>query len=188
MWAAIILQGMEIKSGDYVMIQTYFGNGKGKTTAAAGSAVRCAGCGNKVLFVQFLKNNDSAEFKVLEKINVIDVLCSDEHYELYDNLNKDRTPALTKAYNKLLFEDAKSKADSYQMIILDEILDTIEYGYIDENNLLELLAEIKVHSEIILTGHTLTEKIADVSDYISEIKEISHPYTKGASPREGIEF
>lgn len=188
MWAAIILQGMEIKSGDYVMIQTYFGNGKGKTTAAVGSAVRCAGCGNKVLFVQFLKNNDSAEIKVLEKINVIDVLCSDEHYELYDNLNKDRTPALTKAYNKLLFEDAKSKADSYQMIILDEILDAIEYGYIDENNLLELLAEIKVHSEIILTGHTLTEKIADVSDYISEIKEISHPYTKGASPREGIEF
>ena len=68
MWAAIILQGTEIKSGDYIMIQTYFGNGKGKTTAAVGSAVRCAGCGNKVLFVQFLKNNDSAEFSVLSKI------------------------------------------------------------------------------------------------------------------------
>ena len=90
------------------MIQTYFGNGKGKTTAAVGSAVRCAGCGNEVLFVQFLKNNDSAE--------------------------------------------------------------------------------IKVPSEIILTGHTLTEGIADVSEYISEIKEINHPYTKGVSPREGIEF
>lgn len=188
MWVVTILQGTEIKLGDYVMIQTYFGNGKGKTTAAVGSAVRCAGCRNKVLFVQFLKNNDSAEFNVLSEIKGIDVLYSNEYYELYDNLNKDCTPALTKAYNKLLFEDAKSKADSYQMIILDEILDAIEYGYIDENNLLELLSEIKVHSEIILTGHTLTEKIADVSDYISEIKEISHPYTKGVSPREGIEF
>ncbi|MBO5021399.1 MAG: cob(I)yrinic acid a,c-diamide adenosyltransferase, partial [Clostridia bacterium] len=125
------------------MIQTYFGNGKGKTTAAVGSAVRCAGCGNKVLFVQFLKNNDSAEFNVLSEIKSIDVLYSNEYYELYDNLNKDRTPALTKAYNKLLFEDAKSKAGSYQMIILDEILDAVEYGYVDENNLLELLAEIK---------------------------------------------
>ena len=138
--------------------------------------------------MQFLKNNDSAEFNVLSEIKSIDVLYSNEYYELYDNLNKDRTPALAKAYNKLLFEDAKSKADSYQMIILDEILDAVEYGYVDENNLLELLAEIKAHSEIILTGHNLTEKIADESDYISEIKEISHPYTKGVSPREGIEF
>ena len=54
--------------------------------------------------------------------------------------------------------------------------------------MLKLLATLKAHSEIILTGHNLTEKIADESDYISEIKEISHPYTKGVSPREGIEF
>lgn len=188
MWVVIIPHEMEIKSGDYVMIQTYFGNGKGKTTAAVGSTVRCAGCRNKVLFVQFLKNNDSAEFNVLSEIEGIDVLYSNEHYELYDNLNKDRTPALTKAYNKLFFEDTKNKADNYQMIILDEILDAVEYGYISEDNLLELLAELKAHSEIILTGHNLTEKIADESDYISEIKEISHPYTKGVSPREGIEF
>ena len=188
MWAVIILQETENKSGDYVMVQTYFGNGKGKTTAAVGSAVRCAGCGNKVLFVQFLKNNDSAEFNVLSEIEGIDVLCSDEHYELYDNRNKDRTPALAKAYNKLLFEDTKNKAYTYQMIVLDEILDALEYGYIDENELVTLLTELKAHSEIILTGHNLAEKIANISDYIYEIKEISHPYTKGVSTREGIEF
>ena len=170
------------------MIQTYFGNGKGKTTAAIGAAIRCVGCCKKVLFVQFLKNNDSAEFNVLSEIKSIDVLYSEERYELYDNLNKDRTPALTKAYNKLLFEDVKRKENTYQMIILDEILDAAQYGYIDEDELLKLLAELKTHSEIILTGHSLTERIADVSDYISEIKEISHPYTKGVSPREGIEF
>lgn len=170
------------------MIQTYFGNGKGKTTAAIGAAIRCVGCCKKVLFVQFLKNNDSAEFNVLSEIKSLDVLYSDERYELYDNLNKGRTPALTKAYNKLLFEDVKRKADTYQMIILDEILDAAQYGYIDEDELLKLLAELKAHSEIILTGHSLTERIADVSDYISEIKEISHPYTKGVLPREGIEF
>lgn len=188
MWAVIIRQGMENKSGDYVMIQTYFGNGKGKTTAAVGAAVRCLGCGNKVLFVQFLKNNSSAEFNIISKIKDIDVLCSDEYYELYDNLNKDRTSSLAKAYNKLLFEDVKRKADMYQMVILDEILDAVEFGYIDENELLEIISELKLYSEIILTGHNITERIADVSDYISEIKEISHPYKKGVAPRKGIEY
>ena len=88
----------------------------------------------------------------------------------------------------IILQGTENKSASYQMIVLDEILDAFEYGYVDENILLELLAEIKVHSEIILTGHTLTEEIANVSDYISEIKEINHPYTKGVSPREGIEF
>ena len=149
------MQLAEIDVRRIKMIQTYFGNGKGKTTAAIGAAIRCVGCCKKILFVQFLKNNDSAEFSVLSKLKGIDVLCSDEHYELYDNRNKDRTPALVKAYNKLLVEDTKNKANSYQMIVLDEILDAVEYGYVDENNLLELLAEIKAHSEIILTGHNL---------------------------------
>ncbi len=170
------------------MIQTYYGNGKGKTTAAIGLSVRCVGCGNKVLFVQFLKNNDSAEFKVLEKIRGVDILYAEERYALYDNLKKERTPALTKAYNKLLFEDTKRKAGSYQMIVLDEILDAAEYGYIDEAALIRCLAEMKKQAEIILTGHNLTERIADVSDYISEIKEVSHPYTKGILAREGFEF
>ena len=170
------------------MIQTYFGGGKGKTTAALGLAIRCIGCGNKVLFVQLLKNNNSAEFKALEEIKNIDVLCSDEHYELYDNLNKDRTLALSKAYSKLLFEDVKRKAGSYQMIVLDEILDAVEFGYIAEDELLSLISEIKLNSEIILTGHNITEKISKISDYISKINEIKHPYTKGVLAREGIEY
>ena len=175
------------KRRDY-MIQCYFGNGKGKTTAAIGLSVRCAGSGNKVLFVQFLKNNDSSEFNVLKKIDGIDILYSNECYELYDNMNNTRTPALAEAYSKLLFEDVKSKVTFYQMIILDEILDAVEYGYIDERGFLKFLSESKEHSEIILSGHNITEKIANISDYISEIKEISHPYTKGVLPRKGIEY
>ncbi len=170
------------------MIQTYFGNGKGKTTAAVGAAIRFAGSGGRVLFVQFLKNNDSAEFKVLENIDGIDVLFSKENYQLFDNLKKERTPVLAKAYRDFLFENVKSKSDSYQMIILDEVLDSVEFGYVNEDELLETLDELKDNLEIVLTGHNLMEKIKDVSDYISEIKEISHPYKKGVMPRKGIEF
>ena len=170
------------------MIQAYYGNGKGKTTAAIGSAVRCAGCGNKVLFVQFLKNNDSSEFRVLAEIDRVDILYSQERYALYDNMNGDRAAALSEAYGKFLFEEVKIKSSSYQMIILDEVLDAVRYGYIDETEFLKLICGIKENTEIILTGHCLSEKIADVSDYISEIREICHPYTKGTLPRRGIEF
>lgn len=170
------------------MIQTYFGDGKGKTTASIGAAIRCAGCGKRVLIVQFLKNSESSEFNTLKKINGIDILCSDEHYELFDNANSDRAPVLYKAYNKLLFVDVKSKTNSYQMLVLDEVLDAVSYGYIDEDELIELISKLKDDLEVILTGHTLREKIAGISDYTSEVKSVKHPYKNGALPREGIEF
>ena len=170
------------------MIQTYFGYGKGKTTSAIGSAIRCTGCGNKVLFVQFLKNNDSSEINVLEKIDGIDTLHSEECYKLFDNLNTECKDRLSKAYTRLLFEDVRSMAQAYRMIVLDEILDATQFGYIDEDRLIEFLSELKNHTEFILTGHQLSEKISYVSDYISEITNIRHPYEKGVSPRKGIEF
>lgn len=170
------------------MIQTYFGNGKGKTTAAIGAVIRCIGCGQKALYVGFLKNNYSAEFKVLETLENIDVLFSDEHYNLFDNEKPELAPKFTRAYTNLLFEEITKIKDSCQMLVLDEILDAVEFGYIDEDELLALLINLKTDWEIILTGHRLTHKIKQVSDYISEIKEIKHPYKKGVPPRKGIEY
>ena len=170
------------------MIQTYFGDGKGKTTAAIGAAIRCAGCGKRVLFAQFLKNNDSSEIHILEKIADVEVLHADVIYRLYDNLNAARTAVFCKAYNKLLFEDIKSRKETFQMLVLDEVLDAVDFGYIDEDKFLGLLDELREHAEIILTGHSLSEKTAAASDYISEVKALKHPYTIGVSPREGIEF
>lgn len=170
------------------MIQTYFGNGKGKTTAAVGAAVRCAGCDGKVLFVQFLKNNDSGEFVFLKPDCGIDVIYSKECYNLYDNMNSERFTSLTAAYNTLLFDEVAEKSNSYDMIILDEMLDVIDFGYVNEDDFLQLLNILKQSSEIILTGHSVTEKIVGVSDYVSEVKEIKHPYNKGFLPRKGIEF
>jgi len=170
------------------MIQVYYGNGKGKTTSAVGSAVRFAGCGNKVLFVQFLKNNNSGEFVVLKEIKGIDILFSQGQYNLYDNFKKERASEFSEAYSKLLFEDVRNAARDYQMIILDEILDTVEYGYVNEEKLVNLLTEMKSAVEIILTGHRISEQINNISDYVSEILEIKHPYKSGILPRKGIEF
>ncbi len=170
------------------MIQTYFGYGKGKTTSAIGSAIRCAGCKNKVLFVQLLKNNDSSEFKTLECIESIDVIFCDKHYCLYDNLDKEQTDAFSKAYRKLVFEDVAKIFKNYQMIIFDEILDAVDFGYIDEDELVKFISSLGAQTEVIMTGHKISEKIIEMSDYVSEIKAVKHPYDKGVTSRKGIEY
>jgi len=170
------------------MIQAYSGNGKGKTTAAIGLSVRCVGCGNKVLFVQFLKNNDSAEVKVLDTLENIDMLFSDEKYDLYDNEKPELKPKFIKGYTKLLFDETAKIRKGYQMIVLDEILDAVQFGYVDEDEFVKVLNEWKENAEIILTGHELPKKITKICDYISEVREINHPYNSGTLARKGIEY
>lgn len=170
------------------MIQCYFGNGKGKTTAVIGGVIRCAGCSQNVLYVGFLKNNDSGEFNILKDLKNIDILFSDKHYNLYDNTKEELTSEFAKAYTNLLFEKTGELIEHYKMVVLDEVLDAVEFGYIDEKDFIKLLIEWKHSREIILTGHELPEKIAKVCDYISEIREINHPHTWGVPSRKGIEY
>lgn len=169
------------------MIQCYFGNGKGKTTASVGAAVRYAGSGNKVLYVSFLKNNRSSEFAVFSKLEKIDVLYSPVEYRLFDNQKEDLSLVFSDAYTKLLAE-AEKRCDSYDMIVLDEILDTVSFGYVSENVLVEFLKVYGEQKEIVLTGHSLPESIEQLSDYISEVRAVKHPFYGGALPRKGIEY
>ena len=170
------------------MIQTYFGYGKGKTTSAIGSAIRCTGCGNKVLFVQFLKNNDSSEINVLEKIDGIDTLHSEECYKLFDNLNTECKDRLSKAYTRLLFEDVRSIAQAYRMIVLDEILDAVALGVLSEDKLISFLQHKPYGLEIIMTGHDISERMLGMADYATQMNKVKHPMDEGKIAREGIEY
>lgn len=170
------------------MIQCYFGNGKGKTTASLGAAVRYAGSGKRVLYIQFLKNNNSSEFLALSQIEGITVLPNQAEYKLFDNLKKELVAFFRKAYTKLLSEGVEQCQKSYDMLVLDEVLDAVSFGYIEETLLIDFLKELKDTKEIILTGHILPDGIRQLSDYISEVKAVKHPYYTGVSPRKGIEY
>lgn len=168
------------------MIQTYFGIGKGKTTAAIGGLVRAIGSGKKALFAQFLKNDKTNECKTLKALGVecIHPNCEYEIFEkLTDKAIKNRTECCCK-----FFDELKAKITEYDFIVLDEVLDVVEFGYLPESRLVEIIKCAKEETEIVLTGHTVSEGIKEISDYLSFVDEIKHPYHKGAAPRKGIEY
>ena len=163
------------------MIQTYYGNGKGKTTAACGAALRAAGSGMKVLFISFFKDGSSCECAALKKVG-IDLCIPTVGYTLFEQ-DAARRRERADCYRDLL----KNIAPGYDMIVLDEALD-IAPEHLGEEELLSLLLPLAEKSELILTGHRLPEKIAGISHYISKITAEKHPFDQGLSARRGIEY
>ena len=169
------------------MIQYYYGDGKGKTTAAVGSAIRMAGNGGKVLFAQFYKNGDSSEVKILKSLDNIEYKMSLVKYSLFED-DKGTLDKINQEY-LLLIQEIKEeiKSDNISMVVLDEI----QYLYettIDKEDFNKWIKEISTDVEVILTGHSLSEELINISDYVSEIKKIKHPFDKGIDARKGIEY
>ena len=170
------------------MIQCYFGNGKGKTTASVGATIRYLGCEKRVLYVSFLKDGTSSELEILKQLPNLEVKIPPVVYRLYDNYNPQKTEALSKAYTCFFCEELQQVAPLFDMIVLDEILDTVSFGYLSEARFLELVHSWSKQSEIILTGHQLPKRIAEICDYISEVSSVKHPYDLGKPSRKGIEY
>ena len=170
------------------MLQIYCGNGKGKTSAAIGAAVRASGAGMRVYFVQFLKNGSSSEIGVLDSLENITVRtcrCCDKFTFL---MNEEELSALTCELGDML-DDALRTASSggADMLILDEFLDAYEKGFVDRQKA-DTLTETARNCEVILTGRKPPESFASAADYISEITAVKHPYQKGITARKGIEY
>ncbi|MBQ3816924.1 MAG: cob(I)yrinic acid a,c-diamide adenosyltransferase [Clostridia bacterium] len=170
------------------MIQTYYGNGKGKTTAAIGAAIRAAGSGKKVVIVWFLKDGKSSECNSLKAVEGMDFLFPSKDYVLFEKQTEQKIAEKSKEYSNLLLNELYKQAKKYQMIVLDEVLDILEFGYVNESSFLQVLQNLKQDCEIVLTGHNISDGISDISDYLSQINEIKHPFKNGAEPRKGIEY
>ena len=171
------------------LVHIYCGEGKGKTTAATGLAVRMAGYGEKILFTRFLKNESSGELKILDRIEEIEVLHLPRSFGFYNTLNEEQKADLKKMY-RAMWEAVKTKIkeEHYNMLVMDEVLHAVRYELITENELVEFLRERPDDLEVVLTGRDPSERLCGEADYISEIRKIKHPYDKGIMARKGIEY
>lgn len=170
------------------MLQIYFGNGKGKTTAAVGAAIRMAGSGERAAFTQFFKDGLSGECSILKNIEKIDFFIPNDEYRLFEKTEREVFLMRKSSFEELLFGKIEKDISRYKMLVLDEGLDAFIHGYFDVEKFLVFLKKYKTGLEIILTGHSITEDIISVADYVSEVKEIKHPFKSGVPARKGIEF
>ena len=167
------------------MIHIYTGDGKGKTTAACGLALRAAGCGKNVLVVQFLKDGTSGEICAFENFKNITVMSSKTKGFLWEMTDAEKKE--TKELHEKLFGTAVEWAKDFDVVIFDEILGAISAGMIDEMAVFEFL-KTNSEPEIVLTGRGASEELIALADYVSEIKCVKHPMEKGTPARQGIEY
>lgn len=170
------------------LIHIYCGDGKGKTTAAVGLAVRCAGRGNKVLLVQFLKSRDSGELYSLAKLPDIEVMRGKESKKFTFQMNEEEKHALLIEHNKM-FEQvlAKIKNGGYSLLILDEVIGALNAKVFEMPKLIEFLRHKPENLEVVLTGRNPAPELVEIADYVSEMRKVKHPMDKGIVAREGIE-
>lgn len=168
-------------------IQIYTGNGKGKTTAAIGQAVRAAGFGLKTYIAQFMKEYPYSELRSLNHLKnwiTIEQFCGDE-FVYKKELPGDEE--LAKAKIGLQTAKAKMLSGEYDLIILDEAIVAIYFKLIQIDELVELVKQKPENIELIITGRYCPEELIKLADLVTEMKEVKHYYQKGIMSRKGID-
>ncbi len=172
------------------LTHVYYGNGKGKTTAAIGLGIRAWGCGLTVVLLQFLKDAATGELKALEQLEGFKVLRGKAKGKLFSKDMNDEEKALTQSIHEANLNQALSlvKEGNCDVLILDEALDAYRLGLLKEDALRPLVFEKPEALELVITGHTPVDWIVDHADYVTEMVKQKHPYDRGIVARRGIEF
>ncbi len=193
------------------LIHLYYGDGKGKTTAAVGLCIRAAGNKKRVLFTQFMKDGSSGEISLLKELPGAEVLWGNVPYGFYSRMADEEKRLFAKEQEKLFqkilekIEEerkrigactqnaAETEKTSVQdgvsmLLVMDEI--TYAYGFrlIDRVRLENLLNNKPDFLEIVMTGRNPERFLVDAADYVTEMKCEKHPFEKGISARKGVEF
>jgi len=171
------------------IVQVYTGDGKGKTTAAAGLAMRAAGRNLNVVFIQFLKSDDSGEIMLIEKsVPEIRIMRFNSQKKFIWDMNEEERELLKKetreGFNVASDISGKGGCD---MLVLDEIFGACRNGFITTDEILNLIKSKHSGVELVLTGRDAPSEIIEAADLATEMKKVKHPFDAGMKARMGIE-
>lgn len=166
------------------MLQVYTGNGKGKTTAALGLALRALGAGLKVFIGQFAKGRECCELKALKEFDNVLV----KQYGTCDFIKKKDPKGILLAKHGLADAKKVITKKRFDVIILDELNVALDLKLIKISDVLNLIKKIPKNKELIITGRCAHPGIVRIADLVSDIREVKHYYNKGISARRGIEY
>lgn len=166
------------------LIHLYYGNGKGKTTAAMGLALRGYNAGKRVVVVQFLKDGHSGEIEVLRSLG-IRIYGGKTTDRFVFQMNDEEKAETKRLQDENLLSAINEKAD---MLILDEACAALESKTVDEDLLKQAVLGKNESCEVILTGRNPAPWMVEKADYVTEMKLHKHPFEKGIAARKGVEF
>lgn len=199
------------------MIQLYTGDGKGKTTAAVGQAVRAVGSGYRVMFCQFMKGGESGELEVLKGLPQVEIYRCEREFPFFNAMTDWDKEEITEIHNEIIrniirrFDGLNNTGNISTngsgavglMVVLDEITYPLNWGLIDVSLFKDLVGKMKAlyngrsgdsgeeslsRIELVLTGREPDRFILENADYITEMKKLRHPFDWGIQARKGIEY
>ena len=169
------------------LVHVYTGNGKGKTTTALGLAFRATGRGLNVIMLQFLKPDGSyGEHIAASRTENLTILPMGADHMCEKRGSREEDEELTRKGLEKAEEVLTS--GEYDMVILDEINNSMRFGLVEQKDLIAMLERRAPHTEVVLTGRGVPQEIIDYADLVTEMKLVKHPFDKGIDARKGIEY
>lgn len=173
---------MRLKKG---LVEIYTGNGKGKTTAALGLAIRAKGAGLNTYMVQFIKNKKYSEIKALKDIKNIKIEQCGRGCFIKGKPKKIDLECAQKGLRNLRKRIMSGK---YDLVILDEVNVALKVGLLKRKDIIDMIKQKPAQVELVLTGRYCPGDLIKHADLVTEMREIKHPYRKGIKARRGIEY
>ena len=174
---------MKLEKG---LVQVYTGNGKGKTTASLGLALRAIGRGMKVCMIQFMKNAKYGEILTAEKLSNLKIVQYGRN--CFVNKEKPEKIDVELAHDGLKHAKQIIMGGEYDLVILDEINVALNFKLVSLEDVLGLIRNKPAHVELVLTGRYADKKIVEIADLVTEMLDIKHPFREGVQIREGIDY